>query len=231
MTLKREVELEIKKLEEIKPLLAKFFNKRVYGEWQLKKEEVRLVDEVGFGLTGVPIYGPEIQQRIPHIDIAVVEKAYKGPRSKVQKHPIKILFPRDPKTGNYYKETIYKEDKLDVDDILKGKAKFFDLPAIEVFLSNKIATLVPEPVAHVEYFATDTILFYSLDQVGENKLKEWFIKLLMIREVAKVRKMNDVYEMAEKMVGLSRARWRNNGWVWLNKDSYETVGERVKFQN
>ena len=227
MGINQQIKLETKVLEKIRPILGKFIKKRVYHEWGLTKKDVRLVDEVGFGFTGIPIYGPEIQQKIPHIDIAVIESAYKGPKSKVQDHPIKILFPRDSKTGDYLKEEIYKVDKLDVDDLLKGKPKFFKLPTIEVALISGVTVLVPEPVSHVEYFATDTILFYTEIQVGEDKLKEWHVKLLMIRDVAEIRNRKDVYDKAEEMIFKSKIRWRHKGWPWLKINDYEAYMERV----
>jgi len=229
MDIEKQIEREIEVLEKIRPVLGRFFKKRVYGEWKLKKEDVRLLDEVGFGLTGVPIYGPEIKQEIPHIDIAVIEEKYQGPRSWRQDHPIKLLFPRDEKTGNYYKEEIYQEDKLDVDDILKGKPKFFKLPTVEVNLIDGVGVRIPKPVDHVEYFATDTILNYTEDDVGEDKFKEWFTKLLMIKEVANHRKLEEVEKKADEMILLSRTRWRHKGWSWLSKDGYENEKERVVF--
>jgi hypothetical protein len=231
MKIEHQIKKEIETLERIKPTLAKFFTKRVYGEWELNKEDVRLVDEVGFGLTGIPVYGPEIIQEIPHIDIAVIENAYKGPKSNVQDHPIKILFPRDPETGNYLKEEIFRVDKLDVDDLIKGKSEFFKLPTIEVGLEGDVTALVPEPASHVEYFASDTILFYTENQVGEDKLREWFIKLLMIRDVAKVRNSESVQEKSKEMVFKSKVRWRHKGWTWLNVDNYETHMKRVSLRD
>lgn len=227
MKVDKQVTKEIKKLKKIKPLLGKFFQKRVYGEWELTKKDVRLVDEVGFGLTGIPIYGPEIMQEIPHIDIAVIESAYKGPQSKVQNHPIKLLFPRDPKTGNYLKEEILIDDKLDVDDLIKGKPEFFKLPTIEVVLLDNVTALVPEPISHVEYFASDTILLYTEGQVGEAKLREWFVKLLMIRDVARELGRKKVQSKAEEMIFKSRVRWRHKGWPWLSNENYESFTERV----
>ena len=90
--------------------------------------------------------------------------------------------------------------------------------------------MVPEPAFHVKYFATDTILNYTEDQVGKNKLKEWFIKLLMIRDVAKVRGLKGVLDTAEKMILLSRARWRHKDWAWINSDDYSDSMKRVRFE-
>ena len=91
-----EQQLEI--LETLKPKLGKFYHEMVYDQWGLHEEDVRLVDEAGFGFTGVPIYGPELIQGWPHIDIAVLEDHYKGPRSP-QSHPKKIIFPMSKELG------------------------------------------------------------------------------------------------------------------------------------
>lgn len=47
-----EQQLDI--LERLKPNLGRFFQEMVYGQWGLQKEDVRLVDEAGFGYTGIP---------------------------------------------------------------------------------------------------------------------------------------------------------------------------------
>lgn len=68
--------------------------------------------------------------------------------------------------------------------------------------------MVPEPVSHVRVFAEETILYYQLrTQEGENKIREWFEKLKMIRDVCKHLGRTDVQQVADEMIGESMTRW------------------------
>jgi len=60
---------------------------------------------------------------------------------------------------------------------------------------------------------------YSEKQVGEDKLKEWYGKLLMIRDVSKIRSLTKVQEKAEEVIFKSNIRWRHKGWTWLNPNN------------
>ena len=76
-------EKQIEILESLKPKLGKFVEEKLFHQG-LGMSDFRLVDEAGFGYTGIPIYGPELarveQGWAPHIDIAVIENLYTGPR-------------------------------------------------------------------------------------------------------------------------------------------------------
>ncbi len=200
-------------LERLKPNLGKFFQEMVYGEWKLQKNDVRLVDEIGFGLTGVPIYGPEISRNWPHVDIAVRRDKYMGPRS-IQEHPRKIIFPMERgKQEEYLPSRIGQKYGIAVDDLLKEE-DIFNLPSIEVDLAV-VPVLVPEPVAHVGTFAAHTILSYSVEQAGEDKIREWFLKLKMLRDSSQALKRIDVQNAAETAITQSIERWKGQNWDWL----------------
>lgn len=208
-----EQQLEI--LESLKPKLGKFFQEMVYGQWGLQLGDVRLVDEAGFGYTGIPFFGPELIQGCPHIDIAVIENNYKGPRSP-QEHPKKIIFPgiiNDKKV--YYAGEISRDYGISVEDLLKGSPNIFSLPTIEVNLAG-VSVLVPEPVSHVRVFAEETILYYQLrTQEGEYKIRQWFEKLKMIRDVSKHLGRTDVQQVADEMIEKSMTRWKPQNWDWM----------------
>ncbi|MCX6791460.1 MAG: hypothetical protein NT149_00255 [Candidatus Gottesmanbacteria bacterium] len=207
-----EQQLEI--LENLKPKLGKFFQEMVYGQWGLRPEDVRLVDEAGFGYTGVPIYGPELTQGWPHIDIAVLEDKYKGPRS-LQSHPKKIIFPMVKEMGiNNLPALIGQRYGISVEDLLKGSSGIFSLPTMEVSLAGTPA-LVPEPAAHVRVFAEETILFYELKSGGEEKIKEWFLKLKLLRDASQTLHKSDVQQAAQEAIEKSVARWTNQNWEWM----------------
>jgi hypothetical protein len=186
----------------------------VYAQWGLQPEDVRLVDEAGFGYTGVPIYGPELTQGWPHIDIALLEDKYKGPRS-AQPHPKKIIFPMSKELGlNTLPALIGQRYGIAVEDLLKGSPGIFSLPTMEVNLAGT-TVLVPKPAAHIRVFAEETILFYELRSGGEEKIREWFLKLKMLRDASRTLHKPDVQQAAQEALEKSVARWTNQGWNWL----------------
>lgn len=215
-----EQQLDI--LKRLKPNLGRFFQEMVYGQWGLQKEYVRLVDEAGFGYTGIPFYGPELLSQYPHIDIAVIESEYKGPRSQ-QEHPKKIIFPYPDKPRSEMREedTIEGLMKLrygiSLWDLLKGQESIFRIPTIEVDMAG-IPVLVPEPAEHVRVFAQETILFYSPPGESEHKIREWFEKLKKIRDVAGHLGRTDVQQVADEMIRESTTRWMPQNWDWMTVD-------------
>lgn len=203
-----EKQLEV--LESLKPHLASFVSERLLN-WGLTSADFRLVDEAGFGYTGVPIYGPELARVEegwhPHIDISVKEERYTGPKlSKV--HPTKIILP--PMVA----AEISQNYEIDVADFIKGSEGFFALPTIPVRLREDTEVLVPEPAAHVRTFARETILYYSLRLAGEEKLEEWFNKLKMLRDVSRQVHKPEVAEAANQMINLSLQKWQEQNFSW-----------------
>lgn len=204
-------------LESLKPRLGRFIQEKL-NSWGLGFNDIRLVDEAAFGYTGIPIYGPELarteQGWNPHIDFGVREDLYTGPKSEKEKHPLKILIP----PGVYSK--ISAEYGLDIQDLIKGRLEFFALPTVSVDLDG-IKVLVPEPAPHIKEFAAETLLNYSLEQVGERKLREWFEKVKAVRDVGQHLHKFEVATAAEEMIKLSLERWsetaRQENWNWLNE--------------
>ncbi len=58
-----EVEEQFKVLESLKPKLGRFIKEKLYS-WGLSEQDILLVDEAGFGYTGIPIYGPELRAAV-----------------------------------------------------------------------------------------------------------------------------------------------------------------------
>lgn len=194
-------EEQIQVLEALKPKIGRFVKEKLYS-WGLGQKDILLVDEAGFGYTGIPIYGPELRAATDwgkaHIDIAVRESLYTGPRGKVE-HPLKITLPPT------VIQDISTEYGIGVWDLIKGR-NFFELPTQTVRLGDT-EVLVPEPVSHVRAFAHDTILYYSLEQVGQDKILEWFDKLNMIRNISRAMCKPEVMATAEEMIAASLNRW------------------------
>jgi hypothetical protein len=196
-------------LESVRPRLGRFIEEKLYG-WGLEESDILLLDEVGLGFSGIPIFGSEMQQsdggEFVHIDIAIREEKYTGPVSN-QIHPIKILLPLATYTD------IYHNYGIGVEDFIKGR-NFFDLPTISIDLCGTSVN-VPEPALHVEAFAKDTILFYPLSLESELKIKEWFDKLKLIKEVSESLGRQDVRSSADWAIEKSIERWKSQGWEWL----------------
>ena len=150
----------------------------------------------------------------PHIDIAVREEKYTGPRTP-EGHPFRINLPTKI-VGE-----ISKMYGIGVWDFIIGSETVFALPTLTVRLGN-VEALVPEPVGNIRAFADETILRYTEEQVGKHKLKEWFQKLQMIRNVSRDRFKTDVQQAAEEMIKKSRRRWGGQGWPWLSEELGES---------
>lgn len=206
-----EQQLEI--LENLKPRLGKFFQQVVYGSWELRPEDVRLVDEIGFALTGVPYGGPKLGQLNPDITIVVDEERYRGPKSTRQEHPRKIIFPVPQIKEKWITLTIQREYGITIWDLLKWE-KILQLPTKEVDLNGTLV-LVPEPVSHVKALAEDTTLFYSTTEQDEHAFRRWFRKLQMIRDASTNLDRTDVEEAAKEMIKASIERLSDQKWPWL----------------
>lgn len=202
-------ERQLEVLESLKPRLGRFFEEKVFV-WGLQPEDCRLVDEVGFGYTGIPIFGPELSGEQPHIDISVKADKYTGPKSSVT-HPFKINLPVQ------IASEISNEYGIGVWDFIRGSDAFFTLPTVTIRLGN-VDVLVPEPAAHVRAFANETILCYTEEQVGEDKLEEWFNKLKMIRDVSQHMLRTEVQQIAKNAIEDSRKRWGEQGFHWLSNE-------------
>ena len=206
-----ERQLEI--LESLKPQLGRFFEEKVFS-WGLSSKDCRLVDEAGFGYAGIPIFGPKLLGEQPHIDIAVREEKYTGPRTP-EGRPFRINLPAKI-VGE-----ISRTYGIGVWDFIIGSETVFALPTLTVRLGN-VEALVPEPVGSVRAFADETILRYTEEEVGRHKLDEWFKKLLMIRDVSQTLRRLDVQQAAEEMIEKSRRRWGGQGWPWLSEELGES---------
>lgn len=223
-------ERQIEFFESIKPNIGRFVKEKLFN-WGLGKNDIRLVDEAGFIATGIPIFGPEILRGLGqaqdwstvgdpayhgkslnvHIDFLVKDSLYSGPRSS-QQHPVVIPLPLS------VANEISNQYRIDVSDLIKGRDLFFALPTTQIQF-GEIDILVPEPAPHVKAFATDTILNYPfiIDDklVMEDKFKEWYKKLALIRDVSRQLSRLDVYTAALEMLEASKQRLTVTNWAWL----------------
>lgn len=201
-------------IKSLKPKIGSFLVETLpqFGIEYRNVENFRLVDEIAFCLSGVPIYGPEVLGReaktFPYVDIAVKEELYTGPRSPVE-HPVVIPLPAP------IPFLISKAYNITVEKLIKGDERLFATPTIRMSLGNA-DVLIPEATAHVRLFAEETILKYSFKQAGELKIKEWFEKLKILRGVSQKVFRLDIQEVAEEMIEASKERWGEKGWQWLN---------------
>lgn len=208
-----EPDQQLEIIESLKPRIGGFIREVLpqFGIQYRHVENFRLVDEVAFCFSGIPIYGPEVlgrQGKAPsYVDIAVKEKMFTGLRSLVD-HPIMIPLPIP------IPFLIYKAYDITVEKFIKGSDQLFATPTIQVDLGDT-KVLIPEPIAHVKLFAESTILQYPYKLAGELKIKEWFDKLKMLRDVSQRIFRLDVQEAAEEMIEASKKRWGEKGWQWL----------------
>ena len=207
-----EPDQQLEIIESLKPKIGRFIREVLpqFGKEYRDVENFRLVDEIAFCLSGIPIYGPEVLGRtggVPYVDIAVKEELFTGPRSIVD-HPIIIPLPIP------IPFLIYKAYNISIEKLIKGSDQLFAALTIQVDLGNT-KVLIPEPMAHVKLFAENTILQYPYEFAGELKIKEWFEKLEMLRNVSQKVCKSDVQKTAEEMIEASKKRWGKKNWPWL----------------
>jgi len=182
----------------------------LFGRAYRDPANFRIVDEFAFQLTNIPIVGPELTGRgfcIPYIDIAVRPELYTGPQIS-QEHPVVIPL---PPVVSFLITKVYE---ISVEKLIRGDAELFAIPYIEVNIGD-ITVFVPEPSAHIRYFAQHTILNYTLSQAGEGKIREWFEKLISLRLACRLAYNTEAGEVVSEMIRKSIEMWRNQGWEWL----------------
>lgn len=65
-----------------------------------------------------------------------------------------------------------------------------------------------KPLANLSFFAERTILRYSREFAGEDKIREWFDKLHCIEEAAEKVGRKDLARACEKYIKQSEEKWR-----------------------
>jgi hypothetical protein len=203
-------------IESLKPKVADFVTEALpwFGPQLSNIENFRIVDEFGFCLTGISLFGPElIVGRIkgaPNIDIAIKPDVYRTPKPP-EEHPVFIQLPYPVFM------LIHKAYGLSVYKFIKATPELLAIPTVKVDLGKKTSVLVPEPVGHIRHFAKGTILNpkHTVQTTPEDRFQEWFKKLRMLHQIGRQIGRQEVADTAFEMINQSTARWEIQNWDWL----------------
>jgi len=172
----------------------------LFSGWGLRSEDFVLVDEFAYLLQGYEVVATEVANK--HLDVYVNPQQLswkdKGERS--------IIPPRDSREMDdwidFMQETGYSLD------ILRAKGGILQIPSVDYPLPSGSSIRLMKVYEMTETFVEQTLMHYSLSDVGEEKIKEWLAKLNLIQKAAK--KKND--EKTAKLCGdklvLCQERWR-----------------------
>jgi len=184
---------------EIEQALTKL--EKMFSNWELDSKNWVIVDEMAYVLQGYEVMAEEMKTR--HLDAYVdVTKLPWEPRKERSFIP--------PVTSNFYKNycdfmetTGFGLDMLTTtpeDTILSQSMVNYELPN-----GKKIQLM--EAKAMTKQFWEKTLMHYSLEEVGPEKVKEWLDKLELIRKVALKKRDTQMAEDCQMMLDKARERW------------------------
>lgn len=167
--------------------------------WGLSKRDFVIVDEFAYLLQGYNLKGPELKKR--HLDVYVDPRVLPWSLKHQERSvipPLNSEFMLDYE--NFMESTGFSLDLLTADpEILKEKKVFY-------YQARKTIPLM-EVVAMTEQFVRRTLLHYTLDEVGKEKIIEWIKKLERIETLAKSKKEVGLVRLTGKMLPMVRSRW------------------------
>ena len=179
-------------LEELVSLLSK---------WGLGPEDYMLVDEFAYVLQKYDVKATEVESG--HLDV------YVNP----QKLPWKDKKERSiipPLKGGYMdKWTDFMQETGYSLDMLKAKPKILQIPTVEHRLPNGKSIRLMRVFEMTKAFVQQTLMHYSLEEVGEDKIREWIDKLGIIKEAAEKKKDNKLSELCTRKLIESKKKWRD----------------------
>lgn len=179
----------------------------IFRGWGLGEEDYLLICELAFNLTGVPVVASHIREFLSGgplpVEVYVDAEKYQGPKvpEEIVGHPYKITLPA--------KEAFKfaKAHNLSIEHfiILDEKARSASAQVVDLGEGKRIRAMRPLP--NLAFFAERTILRYSKDFAGEEKIREWFDKLLQIKKAAESAGHLDLVEACDRYIDQSRKKW------------------------
>jgi len=167
--------------------------------WKIPENEYVLVDELAYNLQGYEVKGPEMKSG--HIDVYVNPLAIPWP----DKGERSIIPPKDSLQmedwANFMKSSGYGLD------MLRAKPEFLALPTVGYKLQGGLVVNFMRAFEMTNLFVEQTILHYSLEDVGPDKMKEWINKLSLIKKAALKRGDNKLAEVCDEKITAGKQKW------------------------
>lgn len=171
----------------------------LFESWGLNENDFMLVDEFAYLLQGYEVKGPEVKSN--HIDV------YINPNSLpwIVKEERSII---PPKNSEYMEKWIsFMQETGYSLDMLKASQEILRAPSVKYKLPNDRYIRLMRAFEMTEAFVQQTIMHYSLEDVGKEKIKEWFDKLKLIKKAANQKDDVVLTQLCEHKIKESEQRW------------------------
>jgi hypothetical protein len=173
----------------------------LFNKWGLSTKDYVLVDEFAYFLQGYDVKATEVESG--HLDVYVNP----APLPWKAKEERNIIPPKDSTCMDdwigFMQKTGYSLD------MLRAKPEILKIPSVNHVLPNGDSIQVMRVYEMTEAFVQQTIMHYSLVDVGKEKILEWMNKLEMIGEVAGKRQDSKLAKLCKDKLAESRCKWKN----------------------
>lgn len=170
-------------------------------KWKLQPKDFVLVDEFAYVLQGYNVRSTEVKSG--HLDVYVKPEALPWKASNERS----LIPPRGSEYLSQY------SDFMEINgyglDLLSGKPEIFKTPTVNYTLSGDRTLKLMRVQEMTDQFAQQTIMHYSLEDVGAEKIHQWYNKLLLIREVAEQKHDQNLMSICNRWIKQSQARWKD----------------------
>ena len=92
-------------------------------------------------------------------------------------------------------------------DILRARPEFLKIPVVEEKLLNGKVVNLMRAFEMTGLFVNQTIMYYSLEDVGVDKIKEWVNKISLIKKAALKKGDNKLAEFCDQQLIVSKQKW------------------------
>lgn len=173
----------------------------LFGKWGLDNKDYVLVDEFAYVLQGYDVKATEVKSG--HLDVYVnpLKLPWEDKKERSIIPPIKGGYMDE--WADFMKETGYNLD------MLRAKPEILQIPTTEHSLSNEKKFRLMLVFEMTKAFVQQTIMHYSLNDVGEDKIREWVDKLGIIKEAAEKNKDKRLSEFCELKLAESKKKWKD----------------------
>lgn len=170
------------------------------SDWGLNNDQYVLVDEFAYVLQGYEAIGTEV--KTGHLDV------YVNPNLLPWKDKNKrSIIPS--KESKHMKDWIKFMDKTGYAlDILKASRETFDIPTVEYEFAKNRKIKLMRAYEMTNAFVEQTLLHYSLEDVGEEKISEWLEKLGLIEKAAVKKKYYRIAKLCRVKHKEALTRWK-----------------------
>lgn len=173
----------------------------LFNRWGLSTKDYVLVDEFAYLLQEYDVKATEVESG--HLDVYV--------------NPVPLPWKvKEERSVIPPKDSIYMDDWLTFMqktgyslDMLRAKPEILKIPSVSYAVLNGNSIQIMRAYEMTEAFVQQTLMHYSLEEVGKEKILEWMDKLEMIRKVAEKKKDSRLARLCKDRLAESRGKWES----------------------